>query len=206
MVMFKFDAPADGDDHNILVSKIQIENEETFHMKNLYKLIHDWLAEEGFKDIYMSEDNPEIFYLERILGTGSKEHRIWWRCIKVPQNSQYYRYFIKINFMTLNMKSIEVMHQGQKMKTDRGDCIIDIFAYLQLDFNNHWRGKNWPNQKPFIMKFDRLFRNRIYKAQIEAYKVDLYKVVYRLQNIIKQYLKLKTIYEMPKPFQPEKGL
>jgi hypothetical protein len=195
--MFKFDGQ--DDKYNILVAKMEIENEDTFHMKNLYKLMHDWLVEEGFKTIYedSGDDNPEIFYLERILGSGAKEHRIWWRSLRYPGNSQYYRYFMKIDFMTLNMKSIEVMHQGHKMKTDRGDCIIRIASYLQLDFNKRWKRNSF---------WDKVFRNRIYKAQIEAYKVDLYKITYRFQNIIKQYLKLKTLYEVPKPFHPEKGL
>ncbi len=193
---FKFEGEGT---HNILVAQLEIENEETFHMKNLYKLIYNWLSEEGFADVY-GGDYPEVFYLERILGSGSKEHRIWWRCLRTPEKSQYYRYFLKIDYMTLNMKAIEVMHQGHKMKTDRGDVIIRIWAYLQLDYTKRWRSS------PFMMRFDKLFRNRIYKAQIEAYKVDLYKTSYRLQNVIKQYLKLKTLYEMPKPFHPEKGL
>ena len=202
--MFQFD-PKDAT-YNILVAQLEIENEETFHMKNLYKLMHDWLIEEGFKDLY-DGDNPEILYLERILGTGFKEHRIWWRCLRTPGKSEYYRYFIKVDFMTLNMKAIEVMHQGHKMKTDRGDAVIKIWAYLQLDCQydpitkkGGWRGS------PFLMNFDKIFRNRVYKAQIESYRIDLYKTSYRFQNIIKQYLKLKTLYEMPRPFYPEKGL
>lgn len=195
--MFRFEGKGE---HSILVAKIEIENEETFHLKNLYKLIHDWLSEESFVDIYGEDVNPEIFYFEKILGSGAKEHRILWRCYKIPAKSQYYRYFLKINFLTINMKSIEVMHQGHKMKTDRGDLIINIEAYLQLDYNERWR------KNPLLKNFDRLFRNRIYKAQIESYKTDLYKMTYRLQNIIKQYLKLKTLYEMPTPFHPEKGL
>jgi hypothetical protein len=196
--MYKFEG--EDDQYNLLIASVEIENEETFHMKNLYKMIHDWLDEEGFKDIYGDTENPEIFYLERILLSGAKEHRIWWRCMKNPQKSSYYQYYLKIDFMTLNMKSIEVMHQGHKMKTDRGDVIIRISAYLQLDYKNEWRNSS------FLMNFDKLFRKRIYKAQIESYKVDLYKTIYRLQNTIKQYLKLKNIYEMPKPFHPEKGL
>jgi hypothetical protein len=208
MAMFKFEKQID-EGYDILVDYVELENEDTFHMKNLYKLIHDWLIEEGFRAMYSDPDkfyndpddsNPEIFYLERILGSGVKEHRIWWRCLRYPGNSSYFRYFLKIDFMTLNMKSIEVMHQGHKMKTDRGDCVIKIWAYLQLDYNKKFRNNN------LLMKFDKMFRNRIYKAQIESYKVDLYKTTYRLQNVIKQYLKLKTLYEMPKPFHPEKGL
>ena len=198
--LFKFKKRENKD---ILVAKITVDNEDTFHLKNLYKLIHDWLDDEGFTDMYGSrgsDGNPEIFYLERILGSGSKEHRRRWRAIRDPTDSKYYRYFLKIDFTTVNMKSIEVMHQGYKMKTDRGDCIIDIEAWLQLDYNDEWQSH------PILKKVDKLFRNRIYKEQIETHRINLYKIVYRLQNTIKQYLKLRTLYEMPKPFYPEKGL
>jgi hypothetical protein len=187
------------------VVKLTIENEETFHMKNLYKLIFEWLIEEGFKDIYddpIADGNVETFYMERMTGTGNREHRIRWRALKYPLGSSYYRYFLKIDYTTLNMKSIEVMHQGYKMKTDRGDVIINLEAWLQLDYNDEWK------DTPILNKrfFQRLFRYRIYKEQVESHKVDLYKITYRLQNTIKQYLKLKTLYDMPKPFHPEKGL
>jgi hypothetical protein len=206
-MMFKFDSRESMEKgmKDIKVVKLQVENEDTFHMKNLYKLIHDWLEEEGYSDIYgetRDNFNPEIFYLERISGSGGREHRIRWRCLKTPNNSAYYRFFLKIDFLTINMKSIEVMHQGYKMKTDRGDIVIDIEAWLQLDYQDEWKDTSILRNK-FIQN---LFKNRIYKEQIESYKVDLYKSTYRLQNTIKQYLKLKTLYEMPKPFHPEKGL
>jgi hypothetical protein len=205
--MFKFlkrDGPSDGF-KDMLISKLVIENEDTFHLKNLYKLIKEWVEEEGFVDIYGERGgsgNPETFYLERISASGSKEHRIRWRLLKTPNNSNYYRFFLKLDFITINMKSIEVMHQGYKMKTDRGDVIINIEAWLQLDYKDEWK------DAPIINSqfFQKLFRNRIYKEQIESHKIDLYKASYRLQNTIKQYLKLKTLYEMPKPFHPEKGL
>jgi len=190
---------------DFMVVKLSIENEETFHMKNLYKLIYEWLIEEGFKDIYdepVAEGNVETFYMERMTGTGNEKQRIRWRAIKKPLGSSYYRYFLKIDYTTLNMKSIEVMHQGYKMKTDRGDVIINLEAWLQLDYNDEWNKSSFLNKK-FIQ---RLFRYRIYKEQVESHKVDLYKTTYRLQNTIKQYLKLKTLYDMPKPFHPEKGI
>jgi hypothetical protein len=205
--MFKFQK-RDGPDKGFkdtLIARISIENEDTFHLKNLYKLIRDWFDEEGFVDIYGSrgsEGNPETFYLERINASGGREHRIRWRMLKTPNNSGYYRFFMKVDFITINIKAIEVMHQGYKMKTDRGAIIIMIEAWLQIDYNDEW--KNHPILKHKF--FENLFRNRIYKEQIESHKVDLYKLTYKLQNVIKQYLKLKTLYEMPRPFTPEKGL
>ncbi len=82
MLKFQKRDNAESGFRDIQVAKIQVENEDTFHLKNLYKLIHDWLDEEGFVDIYGTRDNPETFYLERISGSGSKEHRIRWRCIR----------------------------------------------------------------------------------------------------------------------------
>ena len=38
--LFKFKKRENKD---ILVAKITVDNEDTFHLKNLYKLIHDWL-------------------------------------------------------------------------------------------------------------------------------------------------------------------
>jgi len=87
-------------------------------MKNLYKMVHDWLIEEGFKTIYddITDDNPEILYLEKRMPGEIREHRIWWRLPESSCKKPYYRYYLKIEFMTLNMKSIEVTHQGHKMK------------------------------------------------------------------------------------------
>jgi hypothetical protein len=187
-----------GDERDILVAKFEIEYEETFHLKNLYKLLKEWLDVEGYKAYKAGE--VEDLYFERVNLNGSKEYHIWWRAVRVPYSNTYYRYFIKIDYQGLNMKSTEVMHQGLKFKTDKGDLIMRVDAWLQLDYMNKWKDH-------FILKhFDSWYRKRIYKNKIELLKVDLYKAAYRLNNTIKQYLKLKTSYDMPKPFHQEKGI
>jgi hypothetical protein len=188
-----------GDPRDILVAKFEIEYEETFHMKNLYKLIKEWLDVEGFKP-YKERGEFEDLYFERITGSGAKEYHIWWRVYYVPYKSEYYRYFLKIDYQGLNMKSTEVMHQGQKFKTDKGDLILRVDAWLQLDYKDQWK------DHPILKHFDEWFRKRLYKNKVELLKVDLYRIAYRLNNTIKQYLKLKTSYDMPKPFHPEKGV
>jgi len=187
-----------GDERDVLVAKFEVEFEETFHFKNLYKLIKEWLDVEQFEDI--DGGQPEHLYFERVTATGSKEYHIWWRTMLIPYKNSYYRYFLKIDYQGLNMKSSEVMQQGMKFKTDKGDLIIRVDAWLQLDYNNQWK------DHPILKHFDSWYRRRIYKNKIELLKVDFYKIAYRLNNTIKQYLKLKTSYDMPKPFHPEKGV
>lgn len=188
-----------GDPRDILVAKFEIENEEVFHFKNLYKLIYEWLEEEGYKTIDEAGE-IESLYLEMLDQEGNKQHHIWWRTQMIPEDNRYYRYFLKIDFQTLNMKSIEIMEQGHKMSTNKGDVIFRVEGWLQLDYRNEWQN-HW-----FLKHWDKLYRERIYKNQIETYRADFYSTVYRLQQTVKQYLKLKTPFPRARLFRPEKGL
>lgn len=190
-----------GDPRDILVAKFEIENEDTFHLKNLYKLVYEWLADEGYVSVDdVSRDVPETLYCERIQASGAKEHYFWWRTVHVPQGNRYYRYYLKIDWQTLRSKPVEIMEHGHKMKTDKSDLIIRVEGWLQLDYRNEWRN-HW-----LLKHVDKLFRERINHDQVLAYRNDLYNAVYRLQQTIKQYLKLKTPAERPRMFHPEGGV
>ena len=188
-----------GDPRDILAAKFEIENEEVFHLKNLYKLIYEWLKDEGFESD-TGDDKPETLYLDRTKASGDKEHYIWWRCAQAPRNNKYYRYFLKIDWQTLNMKKIEIMHKGQKFGTNKGDVILRIEAWLQLDYDEDWK------KGAFLRFFDNWFRKRFYLENVKSYRDDLYMTAYRLNNTVKQYLQLKMPVDWGKPFHPPKGV
>lgn len=193
-----------GDGRDILATRFEIEHEDVFHLKNLYKLVHEWLEDEDFISIdTISEgdnDKVETLYLDRINMSGEKEHFIWWRTVQVPRGNSYYRYFLKIDWQTLYMKNIEIMHKGHKFKTNKGDVILRIEAWLQLDYQDKWR------KNPFLNIFEKWFRERFYLDSIKKYRDDLYLTAFRLHNTIKQYLELKAPTDWGKPFHPEKGV
>jgi len=187
-------------ERDILVAKFEIEHEDVFHLKNLYKKIHDWFIEEEFLDPDGFVDKFETLYWERIKPNGAHEHHIWWRTQKIPYANKYYRYVVRLDIQTLNMKPFEVLVNGQKMGTNKGDVILRMEAWLQLDFKNKWQN-HW-----FLKHFDQMFRTRIIYKQIEAYKKDLYDASYRIQNKMKRWLELKTPYPMMRDFHPERGV
>ncbi|MBU0666086.1 MAG: hypothetical protein ABIC91_04120 [Nanoarchaeota archaeon] len=190
-----------GDDRDILAAKFEIESEQVLHFKNLYKLMHEWLGEKGYVDPEGMTDKFESFYFERtIASTGNQEHRIWWRAHYIPGNSNYVRYFLKVDFQTLNAKSVEVMHKGLKFKTNKIDAIVRIEAWLQLDYNNLWKD-HW-----LLKHVDNFFRKRIYKNFREEHKRELYRHAYEFQQRIKQYLNIKTFEPQPKLFQHRLGM
>jgi len=189
-----------GDERDILATKFEIENEEVFHLKNLYKLVHEWLGDEGFNAVDTPDDKFETLYMDVTKASGDKEHHIWWRTVMVPRNNNYYRYFLKIDWQTLNVKKIEIMHKGQKFSTNKADVIIRVEAWLQLDYNDKWK------DSAILRFFDKWFRRRFYLEKVQSYRDDLYATAFRLHTTIKQYLQLKAPVDWGRPFHPEKGV
>ena len=189
-----------GDERDVLATKFEIEHEDVFHLKNLYKLVHEWLVDEGFQAADAPDDKIETLYLDRSKATGDKEHHIWWRCIQIPRGNSYYRYFLKVDWQTLYMKKIEIMHEGQKFSTNKGDVILRVEAWLQLDYQDKWK------ENPILRFFDTWFRRRFYLENVKKYKHDLYLTAYRLHQTIKQYLELKMPVDWGKPFHPTRGV
>jgi hypothetical protein len=191
-------------DRDIPYGQFEIEYEDVFHMKLLYKRLYEFLVDEGWKaaDSDGADTNFETLYWERSNSAGdAKDSHIWWRCFRIPEGNPYYRYFLKVDIQTLQIRKVEVMHKGQKFATNKGDVIIRVAGYLQLDYKNEWQNSS------LLKPFDNWFRERIYHKEVEDYKKDLYKAVYRVNTFVKQYLQLKnSTTDWGRAFHPEKGI
>ncbi|MBN1275841.1 hypothetical protein JXA12_06160 [Candidatus Woesearchaeota archaeon] len=184
-------------DHNIRASYFEVEYEEVFHLKELYKLVFEWteLWQYGSID---GIGEIESLYWERVNQNGSQEHHIWWRFER--KINSYVKYFIKFDFQTLNMSKIEVMHKGKKAKTNKGDVIMRADAWVMLDWQDQWKN-HW-----LLKHVDEWYVKRWYKSQVEQHKKALWFELYNLEDSIKQYLTLHTQFERPEQFRPAKGL
>jgi len=181
------------------IAMFEVEKEDVFHLKNLYKLIYDWFRINKLTSLE-NDEWPETLYMQRVLGNGNLENHIWWRFHANHFKSNYYKYFIKFDYQTLNMGTSEMTHKGKKVKTNKGDVILRCTTYLMLDYNREWR------DHPFLSFFEPFFIKRIMKHRVEELRTDLWVLTYKLQDTIKQYLKMKSPYEMTKPFHPELGV
>jgi len=186
--------------HVHYVAEFEIEREDVFHLKNLYKLIHEWFMMNGFVSIDSNDDKVETLYFQRILDNGNSEHHIWWRLHKIPGGNNYYKYYVRFDFQTLNMGKGEVVVKGKKVKTNSGDVIMRCKTYVILDYKQEWR------KHPILKTFHGWWRRYFYKKHFDFIKTDLWVTTYKLQDVIKQYLNLKNPYEMQKPFNPEGGV
>ena len=102
-----------------------IKYEDVFNMKELYKAIRDWLITNNYVSAKSSE-KMEHFYLEKVNPSGAKEMWVWWRTERSPHDSKYFKYHMNVDFHILGMKDVEIMHQGQKLKANKGEVEIMI--------------------------------------------------------------------------------
>jgi hypothetical protein len=194
-----------GKDKEILVADFEIEYEDVFHLKNLYKRMYEFLVDEGWLAADSADGDAiyETLYWERQKPNESQEHHIWWRAYRLPEGSPYIAYFLKIDYQTLNMKKLEIMHKGQKFGTNKGDVILRVRSYLLLDYNNQFEKK----KSSILGYLDPWFRKRMYLGEIKMFKKDCYAATYRFHTMIKQYLQFKPIVaDWGRPFHPERGV
>ena len=100
-----------------------------FSFKDYYKFCYDWLVEEI--GLEMSEDE----YGEKISG-DMKEVRIKWTGYR--KITDYFKFEITVRFLILAMKSVEVVQNGVKIKTNNGSLEMNVKAELVSDYNGQF--------------------------------------------------------------------
>lgn len=190
------------------VARFEIETESLHDFKALYKRIFDWLVYEDYRNIQNDDlENYEILFWEKQHAAGHKEHHIWWRAYKIPVKdigSDYFLYFMKVNFQTIRVAKAEVMHRGKKWGTNDANAIIRVTAYLVIN-DKHWDDKNQPFGS-FLKAMKPRFQKWLYKDKIWFHRKFLHDKTFELQNVIKEYLGESLNQDLPPNIYKEKGL
>jgi hypothetical protein len=177
--------PLEKDIEIVKGGMFEVEIEKSLHLKNVYKAIYMWLQDHGYYDAEIQKsDKWETLYYEIKKANGLMFHHMWWRVLKNPRHTdgKVFRYFIKINYQTLAMSKHETMLDGKKFKTYKGDLILRMKAWLQLDPSNSW------DTHPIIKHFQPIIIRRWLKKRIDEEKKALYLDLVELQRTIKQLL------------------
>lgn len=192
--------PNDPDVKEVL--NFEIFHKDVFHMKNLYKMVHDWLVENNFvsSNPVAGRDHYEIMYYEKQHTPEMSEHFIWWRAQKEPDGSNYIKFYIKIDFQTLALKSVNLQKDGNQIAANKGEVIIRGTAYMSLDYKRYFK------DNALLNLFHNRFKTKWRKKMIDAYENELWLKMYELQSTIKQFLKLKNPRQVKKAYYPEKGI
>lgn len=97
-----------------------------FSFSNLYQFCYDWLTEEFGLDV------AETKYSEKIKG-DSKDIEIDWKCF--DKVTDYFAFEVKVSFMILGLKEVEVVRDGNKTKTNKGMIELKCKGSLVRDYD-----------------------------------------------------------------------
>jgi hypothetical protein len=189
----------------VTVRSFSVNYKHVFSLEFLYRRIHEWLIEEGYIDETSgphSDKWVEQLYLERIAGNGAKQIWIWWRSDKT-HNNPFFKFILNIDYHVLGLTEQEIISEGQKIKSNKGEVEVFITAKMVLDPNGDW-DKNFFLKNSYIQNF---YLNRIYKKQIENAEDELIRDCNRLLGAVKQYFQLESWLPeyTGKPYHPAKG-
>lgn len=183
---------------NRKIAEWEIEHEDIFHLKNMYKSIYQWFQENEYTSFDEHEDDKyETLYFQKQNDSGMSEHHIWWRTQKKPNDSDYVKYVICLDYQTLIMQKTKIDYKGHKMSTNQGDVILRCRSFVMLDYNRKWRD-HW-----FLSIMQRWFWRYLFRDQWLTHKETVWSETYSLQNHIKQFLELKTASERPESWFPD---
>jgi hypothetical protein len=134
-----------------------------------------WLNEEkGF-------DLAETAYKEKIKG-DSKEVEIEWK--GNSKVTDYFKFEIKVEFRILGLTDVELVKDGQKLKTNKGDVEIKLKGTLVRDYDGKF-------EKSSSQKFMRsIYEKWIIPARINEYEEKLIGTCDEFLSQAKAYLDL----------------
>lgn len=175
------------------VASFRVKHRHIFDNKYFYVLLREWLIENDWV-VRKNSKFPETFMLKReTMGKGD-EYWWHWRLSKNPigpGGSDFWRWEMHLHTHILDIKDVEVMHNGQKYKLQSGDVEVKVRTFLVWDYKRQWE-KNW-----FLRSMKKWFVKRVLKKQLITWRDALYNESYRFQEAMKTYLKLRTHLSEP---------
>lgn len=137
-----------------IVFSSNVKSKGIFSFKDLYKFCYDWLSQEAGLDV------AETKYAEKLSG-DSKELEIKWEGTK--KVTDYFKFEIKVKFEVEDLKDVEAVQNGVKIKTNKGAVKISVTGTLLKDYEGKWE------TSPF-----RKFMRDIYEKWVITSRVSQY--------------------------------
>jgi len=189
-------------------ASFRIKFKDVFDCNKLFERMKDWLLDHGWYAVTYDggkdSKRPEGFetlYLEKDKFGGVREE-LWvlWRLQKIADESAYFKYHLDIDFHFLGIKPVEIIHEGRKIKTDKGEVEITVNALIERDYNQFFK------KHPILKLFGKAVAKKLLKKDFEDKKLDLYREAYNFQAWLKQWFKLAPLVpEKPGLFHPSQA-
>ncbi|MEK6857711.1 MAG: hypothetical protein AABX39_03945 [Nanoarchaeota archaeon] len=164
----------------------QITYKDVFSLSYLYKLMHEWVVDNGYASSSDDKFN-EVFFLQKDNPATGKEYWFRWRLGKEPEGgSKLFKYEIDIDVHVLGLKEVEVTQQNKRFKADKGEVEISVIGNLIIDPETAWESH------PILKSYKQFILYRLLKKKLEGHQAQAVKDTERFLDAVKTYLQLPT--------------
>jgi hypothetical protein len=134
-----------------------------FDYSALLQAIRKWFIDEDFDTL----DIP--MYKQKFPGPTGTEHEVKMKAAK--NVTEYVKYEFVFQMRVYNLRDVEIIQDGKKIKVQDGQVQIEIESNLVLDWQKRFKGSG--PFAPFIKSLDNFYRNYIIKYTIVDYWEDM---------------------------------
>ncbi|MBW2973417.1 hypothetical protein KY346_03415 [Candidatus Woesearchaeota archaeon] len=157
-----------------ITGKEQIRYDGLFSVKELYKLIEDWVNSKGYMPVETSIEE-----------SVTKEGKVITAKLEpFKKLTDYAKAVIKIDIMISDCKEVEVKRAGKKQKLNKGTVLIEIQSIMETDYEHRWE------MKPWLYVLRTVFEKYIYTPFLSGFKKAIREDTDHLKDQIKAYLNL----------------
>lgn len=117
----------------VIVDGLRLSYNGSFDVIEFYKKVEDWIRENGLE----KETKKK---LEHVIPKGKK---IEWFIECWKNVADYAKTVVRMRALLNNVREVEVMKEGSKIKLNQGDVLIILDAFLETDIEGRWQQKPW---------------------------------------------------------------
>ena len=158
------------------VFETKVKHSGIFDFRDLYSFMYTL-----FTDMEYSVEEKN--YAEKTKGDQKEIEVAWLMKRKV---SDYFRFLVKMDVRILRMTNADVMKDGIKVSTNKGDFEVKFTAFLEKDYENRW-------ENTAVIRFMRgIYDKYIIKSTLEGYEAQVAKEAQDVADQVKAYLTLSV--------------
>ncbi len=153
----------------------QVTYEGLFRMKDVYKLIQDWMDDKGY--------NPIEKRAHEMVTKSGKQIEVEFEPYK--KYSDYAKGIIRIHITAHDLKEVEVKRDSGSRKMQKGQIRITFDSWLETDYEGRWEAQ------PVFYVLRTLFEKFVYMPFLSGYIKGVRDDTLHLKEQLKAYLNLE---------------
>jgi hypothetical protein len=179
-----------GTDLTVNIPEFALIYKDIFSFKALYKVAHDWLYENSYRDQFETEEG---FFLEQhyIMRENGPVYdmNIVWNAERRYKNTKF-KMLLNIQFILIAGRIDERIIDGRKVKGEAGELNLNLRPSMKVDI------MDW-EESAFLKRLqNRVFKDQ-YKAEVKEARDYTYAKTKEFYDFLKTYLDTKAAFLNP---------